>query len=211
VLDVPVGAGAREDIIQQFRSWGLDASKMMIGLHPGSVWATKRWSADGYARLIVLLKERYPCEILLFGGPEDREVITKVQDLCGGCAVSLVDRISLRELPAALSRCRVLITNDSGPMHIAVAEAVPVIAIFCATTPALGFYPYSSNAMVLEKDLSCRPCSSHGGRRCPLGTEDCIRLIGPEQVFQAVQRLVDKTSRPDLAGPNCYLPEFVAV
>lgn len=211
ILDLPIRAAAREKVIHRFRSLGVDASKMMVGLHPGSVWATKRWSAEGFARLIRMLKERYPCEILLFGGPEDAEVIAKVQDLCGGCGVSLVDRIALRELPAALSLCRVLVTNDSGPMHIAVAEGVPVIAIFCATTPALGFYPYSSKAVVLEKDLPCRPCSSHGGRRCPLGTEDCIRLIGPEQVYRAVERLLDAASPPDLEAANRYLPQFVMV
>ena len=211
ILDLPIGADAREKVIHRFRSLGVDASKMMVGLHPGSVWATKRWSAEGFARLIGMLKERYPCEILLFGGPEDAEVIAKVQELCGGCTVSLIDRIGLRELPAALSMCRILITNDSGPMHIAVAERVPVIAIFCATTPALGFYPYSSKAIVVEKDLPCRPCSSHGGRRCPLGTEDCIRLIGPEQVYQAVAQLLDGTSRPDLEVANRYLPQFVVV
>jgi heptosyltransferase-2 len=96
-------------------------------------------------------------------------------------------------------------------MHIAVARAVPVVAIFCATTPALGFYPYSSKAIVLEKDLPCRPCSSHGGRRCPLGTEDCIRLIGPEQVFQAVERLLESALRPELEAANRYLPQFVTV
>jgi heptosyltransferase-2 len=96
-------------------------------------------------------------------------------------------------------------------MHIAVAEGVPVIAIFCATTPALGFYPYSSKAVVLEKDLPCRPCSSHGGRRCPLGTEACIRLIAPEQVYRAVERLLDAASQPDLEAANRYLPQFVRV
>ena len=125
--------------------------------------------------------------------------------------MSLVERITLPELPAALGLCKVLVTNDSGPMHIAVARAVPVVAIFCATTPALGFYPYSSKAIVLEKDLPCRPCSSHGGRRCPLGTEDCIRLIGPEQVFQAVERLLDSAGQPELEVANRYLPQFVTV
>src|SRR5262249_53612370 len=119
--------------------------------------------------------------------------------------------IALPELPAALGLCKVLVTNDSGPMHIAVARAVPVVAIFCATTSTLGFYPYSSKAIVLEKDLSCRPCSSHGGRRCPLGTEDCIRLISPEHVFQAVERLLDLACRPEPAAANPYFPRFVTV
>jgi heptosyltransferase II len=211
VLDLPLRADAREKVIDRFRSLGLDTSRMLIGLHPGSVWGTKRWSAESFARLIGMLRERYPCEVLLFGGPEDPEVVAKVQNLCGGGAVSLVDRITLRELPAALSLCKVLVTNDSGPMHIAVAGGVPVVAIFCATTPGLGFYPYSSKAIVLEKDLSCRPCSYHGGRRCPLGTEDCIRLIKPEHVFQAVERLLDAASRPELEVTNRYLPQFTRV
>ena len=211
VLDLPIRVEVRERVITQFRSLGVDPSKMLFGLHPGSVWATKRWSAEGFAQLIRLLKAKYPCEILLFGGPADSEAISKIQKLCGGCGVSLAHKIRLRDLPAALGLCRVLITNDSGPMHLAVAEGVPVIAIFCATTPALGFYPYSSKAIVLEKHLSCRPCSPHGGRRCPLGTEDCIHLIGSEPVFQAVERLLDLAVPADLETTNRFLPQFVSV
>lgn len=209
VLDLPIRAGTREKVIHEFQSLGLDTSRMLVGLHPGSVWATKRWSAAGFAQLIRMLKERYPCEILLFGGPDDAAVIDEVQKLCGGSGVSLVDRIALHELPAALGLCSVLITNDSGPMHIAVAEDVPVVAIFCATTPALGFYPYSSKAVVLDKDLPCRPCSAHGGRRCPLGTEDCIRLIRPEHVYRAVTQLLDGANRMEIESQNRYSPQFV--
>jgi heptosyltransferase-2 len=211
LLDLPISAETREEVAQRLRSLGVDTSRLLVGLHPGSVWATKRWSAEGFARLIGMLKEKYSCEILLFGGPEDAEVIAQVQNLCGDRAVSLIERIALPELPAALGLCKVLVTNDSGPMHVAVARAVPVVAIFCATTPGLGFYPYSSKAIVLEKDLPCRPCSSHGGRRCPLGTEDCIRLIGPEQVFQAVERLLGSARRPELEAANRHLPQFVTV
>ncbi len=211
VLDLPVTGQEQEKIRERLHSLGVDTSTMLVGLHAGSVWATKRWSIEGFARLIRLLKEKYLCEILLFGGPEDEEVVAKVQELCGHCAVSLVGRIALRELPAALSLCKVLITNDSAPMHIAVARGVPVVAIFCATTPSLGFYPYSSEAIVLEKNLPCRPCSSHGGRRCPLGTEDCMRLIEADRVLQAVERLLKPKSAPELGTANCYLPQFVIV
>jgi heptosyltransferase-2 len=211
VLDLPIAERTREKVIRELRSLGLDTSRLLVGVNPGSVWATKRWSAGGFARLIGMLKANYSCEILLFGGVDDAAVIAEVQARCGHSAVSLVDKITLHELPAALSLCHVLITNDSGPMHIAVAEGVPVVAIFCATTPALGFYPYSSKAIVVEKDLPCRPCSSHGGRRCPLGTEDCIRLIAPEQVYQAVVQLLDGSSGPDIAVANRFLPQFVRV
>jgi len=211
VLDLPVSANVQHEVAARLQSLGVNTSSMLVGLHPGSVWPTKRWSSEGFARLIGLLKENYPCEILLFGGPEDVEVVGRVQALCSRPTVSLVGKISLRELTAALGLCRILITNDSGPMHIAVARGVPVVAIFCATTPALGFYPYSSKAVVVEKALPCRPCSSHGGRRCPLGTEDCIRLVGPNQVLQAVEQVLGQTGRSQPFSANPYLPQFLTV
>jgi heptosyltransferase-2 len=96
-------------------------------------------------------------------------------------------------------------------MHIAVARGVPVAAIFCATTPELGFYPYSAKAVVVEKNLPCRPCSSHGSRRCPLGTEDCMRLIRAEDVFNAVAELLEATRRPQPELANRCVPQRVTV
>ena len=183
---------------------------MLIGFNPGSVWATKRWSAEGFSRLIQMIKKNYPCEALLFGGPGDVALASRIQELCGGAAVNLAGRIGLREMVWAMRRCRVLVTNDSAPMHMAVACNVPTVAIFCATTPALGSYPYSADSIVLEKELSCRPCGSHGGRRCPLGTEDCIRLITPDQVAQAVVKILQRKARAP-AGKDAFTPEFTSV
>jgi len=112
----------------------------------------------------------------------------------------------LRELPAAIGRCQVFVTNDSGPMHIAVARKVPTVAIFCATTPELGFYPYSADAIVIEKQLPCRPCTSHGGRRCPLTHENCIRQIRPQTVLTAVEELIAGKVKGDR---DPFVPEFL--
>jgi heptosyltransferase-2 len=96
-------------------------------------------------------------------------------------------------------------------MHIAVARGIPVVAVFCATTRSLGFYPYTSRAIVIEKDLPCRPCSSHGGRRCPLGTEDCMRLIGAEDVLRGVEKVLER--HPERTGTQCdaKLPEVMTL
>ena len=96
-------------------------------------------------------------------------------------------------------------------MHIAVARGIPVVAIFCATTRALGFYPYSSRAVVVEKDLPCRPCSSHGGRRCPLGTEDCMRLIRADDILRAVERLVEPKEERRSPVSDSRLPEVITL
>jgi heptosyltransferase-2 len=189
-IDLPVLEAGREQSRHLFQALGVDLNKTVIGINAGSVWPTKRWAADLFAQLITKLKQNLNCEIVLFGGPEDHETVAIIQALCGTEVVNLSGKTALPDLPAAISACDLFITNDSGPMHIAVGCAVPVVAIFCATTPSLGFYPYSSKAVVVQKDLPCRPCSSHGGRRCPLGTEDCIKLIRSEDVFQAAMQIL---------------------
>lgn len=201
----------REAVERLFRSLGIERRGIIFGINPGSVWPTKRWTAEGYAELMTELKERYRCQILLFGGPEDQSIVTSIQRLAGDIGISLVGKIDLQQLACALDWCDLFITNDSGPMHIAVARGIRVVAIFCATTPSLGFYPYSSKAVVIEKELPCRPCSSHGGRRCPLGTEDCMRLVRAQDVLRGVERLLDGENQAIPADVDTCLPQFITL
>jgi heptosyltransferase-2 len=210
-LDLPVSAAVQQRVNEKLRSLGIGEQDKLIGINPGSVWPTKRWSAAGFAELIGLLKNEFACRVLLFGGPEDAPVIRDVQSRCGGAAVDLVDQISLHELAAAIGRCALFITNDSAPMHIAVARRVPTLAIFCATTPELGFFPYTKDAIAIGRELSCRPCSSHGGLRCPLGTEDCIRQIGANNVLECVRKLLG-AEKPGVAPVRqSFEPDLVTI
>src|SRR5439155_17794540 len=99
----------------------------------------------------------------------------------------LAGRTDIAALVAVIDRLALMITNDSAPMHIACAREVPVVAVFCATTPGLGYAPYGRRATVVEADLACRPCARHGGRRCPRGTDDCMRLVAPAAVLAAAR------------------------
>ena len=203
-IDLPVSPTLQAAVDQKLAAVGLNINQPIVGVHPGSVWPTKRWSAAGFAQLIEELRRNSNCQVALFGGAEDGAVVHDVLDRCGHGAIDLGGQISLRELPAAIRRCRVFVTNDSGPMHIAVAERVATVAVFCATTPALGFYPYSERAAVLQKALSCRPCTTHGGRRCPLGHQACSELIQPASVLRAVEKFL----RTDVALGQAPLPSF---
>jgi heptosyltransferase II len=195
-LHIDTTADVRHTVGRIFSDLGISDDRIVIGVNPGSTWATKRWTVDGYAELCVALQRRHDAQVVLFGGPEDRDTVDAIIERTGGGVTSLVGHIGLKELAAAIERCRVFVTNDSGPMHVAVACRVPVVAVFCATTPSLGFYPYSSRAVVVEKGLACRPCGSHGGQRCPLGTEDCMRLIKAEDVLAAVEPWLNEADAP---------------
>jgi heptosyltransferase II len=210
-IDLPIHPDSQEKSRQVLKAAGVDSNKTVVGINPGSVWPTKRWSPDLFAALIRRLKQDVNCEIVLFGGPEDVETVSKIQALCETVVINLSGKTALHDLPAAISACDLFITNDSGPMHIAVGCNVPVVAIFCATTPSLGFYPYTSKAVVVEKELSCRPCSSHGGRRCPLGTEDCIKLIRPEHVLQAAQQVLRLIDGSPMDSSGSHEPHYFTV
>jgi len=209
-LELPVTPALQAQVDEKLRELGVGTDKPIIGVNPGSVWPTKRWSVEGFGEIISQLKQKLDCRIVLFGGPEDVPVVNQVLAAGGGAATSLAGKLTLRELPAAIRRCRVFVTNDSGPMHIAVAARLPTVAIFCATTRELGFYPYTKHAVVVERSLSCRPCTSHGGRRCPLGSEACSRLIAPARVVSAVEELQRRACGDLSAALDSFEPEFIA-
>ncbi|MBI3249254.1 MAG: lipopolysaccharide heptosyltransferase II [Deltaproteobacteria bacterium] len=161
---------------------------------PGSVWPTKRWTVAGYAALVERLANSHG-RVLICGGSDDAPVAQAVQEQSHGKGIDLVGQADLQTFIALVDRARLVISNDSAPMHIATARNVPVVAIFCATTPSLGYGPYSARAVVVEKkDLFCRPCSRHGTRTCPRGTEDCMRLITVEDVLAAGNWLLAATT-----------------
>ena len=120
--------------------------------------------------------------------PTSATIAEDVVRRAGGGATVLAGRTDLATLVAVIDRLALLVANDSAPMHVACARDVPVVAVFCATTPALGYGPWGPRSAVVEADLACRPCGRHGGRRCPRGTEDCMRLVRAEAVLAAARR-----------------------
>ncbi len=169
---------------------GLHGTEPLFIVCPGSVWATKRWTVDGFAEVIQKLNRDYG-RVLLCGGPDDAPVAQMVHERSGQCGINLVGRADLPTFMALVDRAQLVISNDSAPMHVAVARDVPVVAIFCATTPSLGYGPYSERAIVVEKkNLFCRPCDRHGSPTCPRGTDDCMRQVTVADVFAGVETLL---------------------
>ncbi len=195
-LTLPLGAGAAPSkgesryVAPPAMSAKLSAllpSGPLVGVHPGSAWATKRWLPERFAELCVRLKNDGFTPVLV-GGPDDKELGARIARDCG--ALDLVGKTDLEELKALMGRLSVFVTNDSGPMHLAAAAGVPVVAIFGATTRELGFFPYGPGHRVVEADLACRPCGLHGARECPEGHFLCMRLLTVDQVHAACRDLL---------------------
>jgi heptosyltransferase-2 len=173
---------------------GIASTDPLFVVCPGSVWPTKRWTIDGFASLVQRLESSYG-RVLLCGGPDDSEVVHAVHEQAGHRGTNLVGQADLPTFIALVDHAQVVISNDSAPMHIAVACGVPVVAIFCATTPSLGYGPYTNNAVVVEKrELSCRPCGRHGSHSCPLGTDACMREVSIVDVLAGVDQLLNRSA-----------------
>ncbi len=171
----------------------LDGQKK-IGLHPGSVWPTKRWTPEGFAHVLTRARSS-GVSVALLAGPGEEETAREVRALAGGCSGSgagyggfldLSGKTSLISLAAVIARLDAYVTNDSGPMHLAWAQRVPVTALFGPTVRALGFAPRGEKSTVMEADTPCRPCGLHGHKKCPRGHFRCMRDINPEAVWQDV-------------------------
>ncbi|RMI00515.1 MAG: lipopolysaccharide heptosyltransferase II [Calditrichaeota bacterium] len=162
----------------------------ITAMAPGSVWPTKRWLPERFAALADELI-RLGHQVILVGGPDDREVAREVANRCTEPAVhDATGRFTPRQSAYLISRCRLLITNDSAPLHMANSVGTPVVAVFGPTVPGFGFYPYRDFDRVVEnRSLSCRPCGVHGGKKCPLGTHECMRSISTEMVLREVLEL----------------------
>ena len=168
-----------------------DASRPLVLLAPGSVWATKQWTPQGYARLAVLLQERGG-ELRLIGSKGEKGLLEDVGRSAGLDPQRIhAGDLSLRELLALVATSAAVVANDSAPVHIAEAVGVPVVAIFGPTVPEFGFAPRGVGSSVVEvSGLACRPCSIHGEQNCPLGTHECMQRITPEMVLERLSALL---------------------
>ena len=133
--------------------------------------------------------------VVVLGGPDDvelaRAVVSGVRGrLAAGDerrVVSAAGMLGLQGTGAVIKRSAALVSDDTGVMHMATGLGTPVVALFGPTVRQFGFFPYEAErSTVLELPLECRPCSAHGGPRCPLGHHRCLRAIAPESVFEAL-------------------------
>jgi heptosyltransferase II len=180
------GAIERDAVDALLREHGANAQPL-IALAPGSVWGTKQW--PGYPALAeeLSLVDR----IVVIGSAQDTPIAQAIQEASKGRAIDATGRLSLLASAELIRRARVLVTNDSAPLHLASAMDTPTVAIFGPTVPAFGFGPLATHSAVAGIDaLPCRPCDRHGPRVCPLGHWRCMREITSTAVARMARDLL---------------------
>lgn len=158
-------------------------------LVPGSAWETKRWHWKHFRTVADhLLDQGY--HVILIGAAADKALNRRVAS--GRPIIDLTGRTSVAEAMTMVQHAAGIVCNDSMALHLASAFRKPCVAIFCATSPALGFGPWQNpNAVVVElENLPCKPCARHGGRHCPTGTRACMDDLSPEPILAALKSVL---------------------
>jgi heptosyltransferase-2 len=170
---------------------GITADDFVVGINPGAAYGSaKRWYPERFAEVAGSLAAAWNARVVIFGGPGETDISDGIERHLAGACCNLAGKTNLRELMALIQRCNFLVTNDSGPMHVAAALGVPLVAIFGSTDHATTS-PYTDRAAIVRRDVDCAPCKL---RECPTDHR-CMTAVSADDVVQASLRLLEKTTR----------------
>jgi ADP-heptose:LPS heptosyltransferase len=204
-LQVTVEPGAKEYAEGLLREASFTNTGPLIAVQAGASQAKRQWSPKKFVEMVKILDKRHKARIVLTGSPKELNIVSPILE---GCAspnvVSVVGKTSIPQLVAVLSLCDVLVTGDTGPMHIAVAAGTPVVSMFLASAYGFETGPYSEGNLVLQPVIGCGPCNPN--KAC--GKPDCHDALSPELLAHlAIARAQgDVTEVPtDLADPRSVI------
>lgn len=189
-LDVPVATDRPEIAVPgtadaRAQSWlddNVPADRSVVGLNPGGGWPVKRWPPDRFGRLADALIDEYGVDVLVLWGPGEEGLAEEVADAMRNRPLVL-PAASLAELGAYLKRCRLLVSNDSGPMHMAAALNVPTVGIFGPTNPRAQGPWGDGHGVVRKESVDCLGCNR---TECPIGNI-CMTTLEPSEVLAKIR------------------------
>ncbi|TWJ19284.1 lipopolysaccharide heptosyltransferase II [Geobacter argillaceus] len=175
-------------IAELLRSGNINPDDVVVGINPGATYGSaKRWYPERFAAVADDLAGRWGAKIVITGGPDETGIAADIAATMTSPCLNLAGRTKVRELMAVIKRCTFFVTNDSGPMHIAAAFGVPLVAIF-GSTDHTTTYPLAEHALVVCQQVDCAPCMK---RECPTDHR-CMTAVTPAMVVEAAEKL--KTS-----------------
>lgn len=183
--DLPSWSKMNLDFQSNRKKFELPINGKIVCLAPGSVWPTKQWGKESFTKLCErLIKKGF--HVVLVGSSSEKELSYAIANKYPQVK-NFTAKTTLTELAELISVCDAMVSNDSGAMHMASVVGTPTVAIFGPTVLEFGYQPWNTKAVVVEnKNLTCRPCSSHGGNTCPIKTHVCMTSLSVELVEQKV-------------------------
>lgn len=180
---LPITDADRNRVQQLLDRKAEGTARPFAAVNPVAKWDTKLWASDRFAQLADLLVRQRGLAVVFTGGPEDAAVIKDIQSMMRQESISLAGRTSLIELAALYEQAAVVISTDTGPMHIAAAVGAPVVALFGPTAPRRTG-PFGENNRVVRAELTCSPCFQRSCDTC-----QCMQEITVDRVLTAVSEL----------------------
>ncbi|MGZ5544535.1 MAG: lipopolysaccharide heptosyltransferase II, partial [Limisphaerales bacterium] len=182
---------ADKEVALAREKFGLSGEQLVFGLNPGAEYGpAKRWQKERFAAAAAKLQMKYKARWIIFGGARDTELCNWVAEQIGMFSpekepINVAGKTTLRELAALLKACRIVLTNDTGPMHLAAAVGAQVVVPFGSTSPELTGPP-ADNARILRSQVGCSPCFR---RECPIDFR-CMKSIEVSAVVDAADSLL---------------------
>jgi len=176
-----------ENFLRQNDLRGRDSQKL-IAVHPGASCISKRWLPERFAELIEKLFWHYDAQIILVGGPETKSISDAIKSKVKASILDVTGQTTVSQLASLLKRCHLLISNDSGPVHVAVAVGTPVISIFGRNQAGLSptrWRPLGPKDIVLHREVGCEVCLAHN---CQIEFK-CLWAITADDVLEAVDAI----------------------
>jgi len=186
-ISLKVNQKEEEFVVSLLSKHNIQDKDLLIAIHPHSSNPAKCWPKERFVTLVKELTLRFSARVVVIGGTEEIASSTELVSLIGHQAINLAGELSLKQLAAFFKRCALLISNDSGPIHIAAAMNTPVVAIFGRNIKGVGpkrWRPWGEKHVVLHKDPGCNPCLD---ANCPYEFK-CLSSITTEEVLKAANK-----------------------
>lgn len=154
---------------------------LLIGIHPGGYYPSQRWPEEGFAKVADELINSYKAKVIVISSPKERDIVFKITSLMKNKPQAILTDITLRRLIGLISNLDLLICNNSGPLHIAVALGVPTVSTMGPTMPKR-WAPIGENHIIIRKGIDCSPCNLGSCKK-----HKCMNLITPEDILGAIE------------------------
>ncbi len=187
-LEIFVTDKERQLLEEYLKSKHVSLNNTIVAINPGGAFgSSKRWFPDRFGKVADFLAQKYDARIFITGSPKENEIFQEIQKSCKYPLIDSTMDMDLRLLCAFLEKCKLLITNDSGSMHIGAAINCPIISIFGPTDPNLTA-PYNEKSVVVYRKTDCSPCFL---KICPIDHK-CMSDIQVQDITHHIIQIFDK-------------------